>query len=217
MSGARAGGRIILVRHGESEGNIVRRFSPDTDIDLTERGVEQARAAGASIGSRFTPARIVASPYRRALRTARLIAETLGHLREIEIEHELRERAIGELAGSPYGAMREHPGYDPERFWEWRPERGESLVDVHARAVPVLERLLDSREDIVAVSHGGTLMALCAYVEGSWTRRRVAENCELLIVARDVEGKLIVRSLDEHDDHHRGGAAPAGSSDDATG
>lgn len=214
MSREGAAGRVILVRHGESEGNIQKRFSPDTDIDLTERGVAQARDAGTMIATRFVPARIVASPYRRALRTARLIAETLGHAGEIQIEQELRERSIGELAGSPYGAMREHSGYDPERFWEWRPPRGESLVDVHGRAVPVLERLLGHGEDIVVVSHGGTLLALCAWVEGSWARQRVADNCELLIVARDATGRLSVRSLDEHDRH--GGATGEGQ-DDATG
>lgn len=216
MSREGAAGRIILVRHGESEGNVLKRFSPDTDIDLTERGVVQARDAGGRIASRFVPARIVASPYRRALRTARLIAETIQHAGEIQIEHELRERSIGELAGTPYGAMRDHPGYDPERFWEWRPPSGESLVDVHGRAVPVLERLLEHGEDIVVVSHGGTLLALCAWVEGSWARQRVADNCELLIVGRGTEGRLAVRSLDEHDQHGVAGA-DGERNDDATG
>jgi broad specificity phosphatase PhoE len=202
-------GRIILVRHGESEGNRERRFSHSTDIDLTELGVVQARSSGELIGERFRPDRIIASPYHRAQRTARIIAETIRFQGGIETEPDLRERAIGELAGETYESLRRHATYDPARFWEWRPQGGESLVDVVSRAGPVLDRLLTAGEDIVAVSHGGVMLALCAHVEGGWTRLRVARNCEVMIVVRGEDQRLRVLSLEEHDTT----AAPLG--DDA--
>ncbi|HEY8514132.1 MAG TPA: histidine phosphatase family protein [Candidatus Binatia bacterium] len=179
-----ASGRLILVRHGESEGNQARRFSPNPDIGLTPVGIEQACETGRLIARHFRPSRIVASSYRRARLTAEIIAREVGHAGEILIEHDLRERAIGELAGQPYSAMREHPEYSVERFWEWRPAGGESLVDVRERAAPVLVRLAESfpGEDIVVVSHGGVMLALCAFVEGGWVRPRVARNCEVLVV-----------------------------------
>ena len=110
--------RLLLVRHGESEGNRLRQFSRDNDIDLTERGVEQARAPGRWISDRFSPTRVVASPYYRTLRTARLLAESMGHDGSIDTEHGLREREIGALAGAPYSAMRDDPTFDQGRFWE---------------------------------------------------------------------------------------------------
>jgi len=177
-------GRLLLVRHGESEGNRERRFSPNPEILLTERGVEQASATAEVIREHFRPRRIVSSPFRRARDTAQIIAEAIGHRGSIDVEHDLRERAIGELAGQPYAAMRDHPGYVVDRFWEWRPAGGESLLDVQLRAARVLGKLMAAHpgEEIVVVSHGGVMLALCAHVEGSWTRFKVARNCEVVVV-----------------------------------
>jgi broad specificity phosphatase PhoE len=186
-------GRLLLVRHGESAGNFERCFSPNPHIELTERGIEQAHAAGRRIGADRVPARIVSSPFRRALRTAQFIADQARFTGTIETERDLRERDIGELAGRPYSWMRDHPAYRAERFWEWRPAGGESLVDVQRRAAPVLDRLLAaiSSDDVVLVSHGGVMLALCAHLEGSWARPHVARNCEILIVERGPEGPVL--------------------------
>jgi broad specificity phosphatase PhoE len=185
--------RLLLVRHGESEGNSERSFSANPHIELTERGVEQARVVGRRLAAHPAPARIVSSPFRRALRTARLMAEELGFPGVIETERDLRERDIGELAGKPYSWMREHHAYRPDRFWEWRPAGGESLVDVQRRAAPVLERLLSEAPggDVLVVSHGGVMLALCAHVEGGWNRPHVARNCEVLVVERLPEGLVL--------------------------
>ena len=82
--------RLLLVRHGESEGNFERRFSPNPHIELTERGVEQARAAGRVIRSRCAPVAIVASPtYRRE--------DLLNHAAKLLAPFK-RPRLIAELA-----------------------------------------------------------------------------------------------------------------------
>ncbi|MEW6267961.1 MAG: histidine phosphatase family protein [Thermodesulfobacteriota bacterium] len=208
-----APGRLILVRHGESEGNQARRFSPNPEIGLTPAGVEQARESGRVIARHFRPSRIVASSYRRARLTAEIIAREVGHAADILVEHDLRERAIGELAGQPYTAMREHPEYSVERFWEWRPAGGESLVDVRDRAAPVLVRLTERfpGEDVVVVSHGGVMLALCAYVESGWTRPRVARNCEVLVVTHAPGQPWRLAELAEHVEPAGGdGAAETG-------
>lgn len=192
MSG---GGRIYLVRHGQSEGNRERRFSPNPHIELTALGEEQARAAGRWLAARARPSRIVSSPFLRARSTAAWIAAELGFADEIELEPGLRERDIGELAGRPYAALLEHPSYDVERFWEWRPRGGESLDQVRLRAAPVLDRLAASPGDAVVVSHGGVMLALCAHVEGGWHRPRVARNCEIVLVERGRAGLRIVESV----------------------
>ncbi|MFM7144012.1 MAG: histidine phosphatase family protein [Alphaproteobacteria bacterium] len=207
-------GRIILVRHGESEGNEVRQFSVSPDIELTARGREQATAAGRTIAAYFEPAVLVASPFRRARITAELIGAELGHAGPVRVEEDLRERSIGELAGAPYDAMHRHPTYRADRFWEWRPSGGESLEDVARRAGAVLDRLAAEHRgrDVVVVSHGGTMLALCAHVEGDWTRPRVARNCEIVVVRHTLAGGLEL-ALDEP----RPAVARGESADDATG
>ncbi len=191
------GGRLFLVRHGESEGNALRRFSFDPDIRLTSAGIDQARAAGAALARAASPARIVASPYHRARHTAALIADELGHALPISIEDDLRERSIGELAGQPYEAMLHAPQYDRASFWEWCPAGGESLVDVRRRAGLVLDRLRVAHAglDVVVVSHGGVMLALCAHVEGEFRGGRVARNCEILVVREGAAGRLEVAPL----------------------
>ena len=175
MSGLRVV-RLLLVRHGQSEGNRLRQFSRDNQIDLTGLGTEQAREAGVTIGARFAPTRMVASPYHRTQRTAAIIADAIGHAGEIETVPEIREREIGALAGAPYDAMREHPDYDPARFWEWRPPQGESLLDVVDRAGPIVDALLREDHQTVVVSHGGVMLALRSHLTGTWEHSSVSGN-----------------------------------------
>jgi broad specificity phosphatase PhoE len=210
-------GRIVLVRHGESEGNQLRRFSVTPDIGLTEVGAAQAREAGRRIAAGFRPSAVVASPYRRARLTADLIAREVGHALPIRLEEDLRERSIGELAGETYDSMRHHPTFAPERFWEWRPPGGESLVDVAARACRVLDILAREHagEDVVVVSHGGTMLALCAHVEGGWHRPRVAANCELVVFAHAPGEPMRLVAVDP--ERTAAGAGPRDDAGDASG
>ena len=64
-------GRLLLIRHGESEGNRDRVFCRTPDVPLTEEGRCQARAAGEWIAERYAPVRIVTSPFARAAVLAR--------------------------------------------------------------------------------------------------------------------------------------------------
>ncbi len=211
--GAAQRARLILVRHGQSEGNANRRFSHGPDIDLTEAGIEQARAAGAAIAQAFRPSRIVASSYHRARHTAELIAAEVGYEGPIRIEPDLRERSIGELAGQPYSAMVKHPQYVGAFFFEWRPGGGESLVDVRQRAGAVCDRLLLDYpgEDVVVVSHGGVMLALCAHIRGVWGSRQVAGNCEILVVTPAPTGGLVLSALEaDREMLTPGPEAPAG-------
>lgn len=210
MNGADAV-RLLLVRHGESEGNLARQFSKDNQVRLTERGMDQARSAGRVIAARFAPTRIVASPYHRTQHTARLLADSLDHRGEIELDHGLREREIGALAGAPYRAMREDPGYDASCWWKWRPEGGESLEDVVGRAGPVVDGLLSDGPQTVVVSHGGVMLALRAHIDGHWEHASVSGNCEILVVVADAQGTLRVESLEQH------GASAGQGADEGTG
>ena len=72
-------GRLILVRHGESEGNRDRIFAIDpTGLPLTPLGYQQARAIAHEIAANFRVEAVIASPFLRARETARVIAEFVG-------------------------------------------------------------------------------------------------------------------------------------------
>ncbi|MGH7815000.1 MAG: histidine phosphatase family protein [Candidatus Binataceae bacterium] len=179
-------GRLILVRHAESEGNAIRRFTatPET-LDLTELGRRQAALAAAKIGELFRPVKAIASDYRRAAETGRIITAALGI--PLELEPNLRERNIGDLVGQPYDSVARDPSYDPARSWLWRPPGGESLVEVMARSGPVLDRLAAryGGGEIVVVSHGGVMRALWAHVTGSWEGAHIPANCGIVVVEHE--------------------------------
>ncbi len=185
-------GRLIFVRHGESEGNALRTFTRTHHAPLTAKGEDQARQAGELIRSRFSPARLVSSPYRRAHQTAQIIAEALGAGTAppiVEIEEELREQSMGALHGQPYDAALSSPGFDRLPRWEWRPPGGETLIEVQARALPAALRILRAHpsSEVVLVSHNGTIHSLWAHFAGSWESARGIPNAALLILPHDGE------------------------------
>ncbi|HZP41511.1 MAG TPA: histidine phosphatase family protein [Candidatus Binatia bacterium] len=176
-------GRLLLVRHAESEGNRDRIFTPTPEVPITDVGREQARAAAAWIAAGYAPVAVVSSPFRRARQTAAIIAEVLGL--PVSVEEDLRERSYGSLAGQPYAAARACADYDPASYWLWCPPGGgETLVDVAARAGGVLDRIAAryAAADVVVVSHGAVMHALWRHVTGEWRPGRVVRNAGVVLV-----------------------------------
>ena len=181
-------GRLLLIRHGESEGNRERVFTRHPEVPLTEQGRVQARAAAERVRHEgFAPSAIVTSPYRRALDTARIVAEALAL--PVATEADLRERHWGDLTGRPYGEARRGPGYDPQRYWEWRPpgRLGETLDEVRRRAGAAVDRIAARAPaaDVVVVSHGGVMTALWYHVTGEWRPGRVVDNAAIVVAEHD--------------------------------
>jgi 2,3-bisphosphoglycerate-dependent phosphoglycerate mutase len=188
--------RLILVRHGESEGNRDRTFTQNVDVPITATGHEQARDAAALIARHFRPARIIASPYARARQTAQIIG-TLFEL-EVELDAALREQSFGRFAGQPYESLLTDAAYHEGPRWQWRPQGGESLVDVYTRAVPAFERIasVHAGQDVVVVSHGGVMLALCAFVTGTWEGLNVTPNAGVVVVEHHADRYAPPRLLD---------------------
>jgi len=176
--------RLLLVRHGESEGNRDRTFTQNPDVPLTAYGREQARTAAQRMAQRYRPSRVVASPFARARQTAEIIAEVLELT--VEFEPALREQSFGIFAGQPYDALLSDAAYHEGPRWNWRPRDGESLYDVYERVVPAFDRIARDAEghDVVIVSHGGVMVTLCAYVTGSWEGVSVTPNAGIVLVER---------------------------------
>jgi broad specificity phosphatase PhoE len=189
-------GKLILIRHGESEGNAIRQFTISPEAGITELGRRQASEAGLRIKALFSPTLIVSSPYFRARETARIIAELIGA--PVEIEPDFREQSLGLLAGKPYDVVRADPTFRADRSWEWRPSGGESQEDVRMRSAPALDRLAKAHPDreLVVVSHGGVMRTLWAHVTGSWEGSYIPDNCGIVVVEHDAGRYLVPRVLE---------------------
>ncbi len=199
--------RLVLVRHGESEGNVTRIFTttPMT-LPLTDLGRRQARDAAAAIAEIALPRIVITSPYVRARDTGAIIAEVLNL--PFEIREGLHERHTGEFAGRPYESILEAEGYDPSRPWAWVPPGGESYEHVRDRVGPILDELVVRfpDDDVVVVSHGGVMVSMWAYVTGRWEDAHVPPNCGIVLVEHR-EGRFLKPQVigNQSSQRHAGG------------
>lgn len=179
-------GKIILVRHGETEANRRRCFADSDEIPLTEIGCTQAEQLAIRLAAEFRPAALLSSAYLRARQTSEIIGRALGLATEV-IEG-IHERDFGCLRGHPYEKlgelMTEEVFRDSARTRQWRPEGGESLEDVRARVVPVLDAIRTRYPDrqVVVVCHGAVIRAICAHITGDWDESHVLANCAITVI-----------------------------------
>ena len=160
--------RLILVRHGEAEGNRELRYLGDNDAMLTERGLAQAEQTAVAV-RRFAVEAIYSSPRSRALDTARAIARATRA--RLDVREELRELSYGVWEGM---SRAEVAGRDPEllRLWEAdasvTPPGGESLRALSARVIGFANGLAQSHggQCVALVSHVGPIKALICQVLG---------------------------------------------------
>ena len=152
-------GCILLVRHGETEWNLQRRYQGGSDSRMTERGVAQAHAIGRLLGTLPDAAsgRIVASPLGRARLTAEIIRGHLPAAAELRLDDRLRELSLGAWDGLTYGEIATRaPGvFDGEGRYEWyfHSPDGERYEAFAARLGEWLHAAGEARF-LVAVTHG---------------------------------------------------------------
>lgn len=158
---------LVLLRHGESQWNKENRFTGFTDVDLSDKGVEEAQAAGKAIAHiRFD--KVFTSTLKRAYRTAALALEAAGQTHDLVKHDDLRERDYGDLTGLNKDEMRQKFGEEQVHIWrrsyDVRPPGGESLKDVVARVEPYyrthIEPLLKEGKNVLIAAHGNTLRAM---------------------------------------------------------
>ena len=161
---------LVLVRHGESDWNRKNLFTGWRDVDLTDKGVAEARAAGRRLkaqGLAFDVA--YTSALKRAQRTLDIMLEELGQTKIPVIKDQaLNERDYGDLAGLNKDDARKKWGEEQVHIWrrsyDIAPPGGESLRDTAARVLPyyiqeILPRVLRG-ERVLVSAHGNSLRAL---------------------------------------------------------
>ncbi|MGH7934413.1 MAG: histidine phosphatase family protein [Candidatus Binataceae bacterium] len=185
-------GKLIMIRHGESEGNRDRHFTISPEVPLTELGRLQAREVAAKIAHAFRPRLVISSPFRRARQTSEIIGTELKL--PIEVVPDLHERDLGSLKGQSYDTLREavrqDPAYDSRRGWLWKPVGGESYEDVRQRVVHAIEglRTVYPDDELVVVSHGGVMLSMWAHVAGRWEGAHLPPNCGIVLIEHDHTG-----------------------------
>jgi broad specificity phosphatase PhoE len=135
---------VILVRHGQTEWNQVERFRGRADLQLTETGLAQARAAGRRIAAEWRPQAIFTSPLSRAVKTAEAIGEACAL--PVQVHPGLVDIDYGDWQGLTIDEARARW---PSEISAWfgaphlaRIPGGETLDALHVRAMAAVEELV---------------------------------------------------------------------------
>ncbi|WP_370675838.1 2,3-bisphosphoglycerate-dependent phosphoglycerate mutase [Pleomorphomonas sp. PLEO] len=190
---------LVLVRHGQSEWNLLNLFTGWKDPDLTPLGVKEATAAGTrlkALGYKYDIA--YTSVLTRAQHTLNLILGEVGqpNLETIK-DQALNERDYGELTGLNKDDARAKWGEEQVHIWrrsfDVPPPGGESLKNTAERTLPyfnaeILPRVLKG-ENVLVAAHGNSLRSIIMDLE-----KLTGDE----IVARELNtGEPIVYELNE--------------------
>jgi len=156
---------LILVRHGQSEWNLKKRFTGWVDVDLTEQGKQEALKAGESIKKiKLNIDYFFSSFQLRAINTLKFIRNTLGDDKQFIRAWQLNERHYGSLTGLNKDEMKEKLGekkiHEFRRSWDIRPDpldrqnpyhplNIEVYKDIPKENIPDTESLKDTYERVI--------------------------------------------------------------------
>lgn len=150
---------LLLIRHGQSEADLLGVHEGKANFSLTELGEHQAKRMATYAGDSFPPDLIITSPLSRAKKTALILQKSIG-CRLIEDE-DLKEYDNGVLAGlSKEAALIQYPLPKNGRPYHVPIQEGESELEFRFRAERVLNKLLSDYPGysrIAVVSHGGLI------------------------------------------------------------
>jgi len=161
---------IYLLRHGETDWNIVKRYQGVSDVPLNNSGRLQAQVAAkkmAGLGKKFTA--IYSSPQKRAYQTAQAVSEKLGL--PIYQDARLREVNLGDWEGRLSIEIKQDDDEGLNRIWHQTPlavsppgEHGESVMQVVERISAALDDIAESHPEgtVLVATHGFTMaVAVC--------------------------------------------------------
>ncbi|MEM9778006.1 MAG: histidine phosphatase family protein [Chloroflexota bacterium] len=173
--------RLILVRHGQTEWNIERRYQGQTDTRLTDFGRQQMlQSAQMLTGSKID--HIIASPLARAKESADLVAESLQL--EVMIEPRFVEMSLGAWEGQSYVL-----GRQTNEWFESAPHGGETGGEFRSRIEDWLQEQTKSDKTVLIIVHGLVVQVILSQLLGEpfnvWHRRPIRNGAITSLLRKD--------------------------------
>lgn len=160
---------ILLIRHGETAWNAVRRLQGHTDIPLNEEGARQAGALAQALAAEQVDV-LVSSDLQRAMQTAQAVADQYDGL-DVQTDDQLRERCYGVFEGMLYADIEQQY---PAEYALWQARDIDAVMPAGEREAESFRQFYQRATDGIAewaqrhpgrtiaiVAHGGVLE--CAY------------------------------------------------------
>jgi 2,3-bisphosphoglycerate-dependent phosphoglycerate mutase len=153
---------LLVIRHGQSEADLLKCHEGRADFPLTDLGFKQAELLADWVEKNTPPDFIISSTLKRAVKTAEILASLMKI--KIQFDDDLMEYNNGLLAGLPFEEATIKYPIQPEskrvytNFYEQ-----ETLIEFRARAEKVLTRIINeypSESRVAIVTHGGMINML---------------------------------------------------------
>lgn len=166
-------GLLVISRHTESEWNLLGKWTGLNDVDLTEKGHQEAEQIGEIL--KDIEFDVVYTSEQK--RTHQTLAGILKGSVHADVPHQVHgavnERDYGELTGKNKWEVQDEIGEEAfkgiRRGWDYPVPGGETLKDVYARVVPFFDQellpQLQAGKNILMVAHGNSIRALIKHLE----------------------------------------------------
>ena len=198
-------GKIVLVRHGQSQWNLENRFTGWVDVPITALGEKEAHRAGAELkasGIAFDEA--FTSELKRAQQTLGILLDELGQKPLVFKDVALNERHYGDLQGLDKAETAKKYGDAQVHIWRRSfdvpppGKGGESLKDTAARTLPYFKsRILPEAQkgkNVLVAAHGNSLRAIVMDLERLTPEQIMQvniETCRPITYDIDAAGKVV--------------------------
>ena len=171
---------ILLTRHGQTEWNLLKKVQGKADIELNDKGIQQAEITRDSLKEERIDL-ILCSPLKRAIQTAEIINQ--GRNIRMIIDERVSERDFGEFEGMS------NTNFDFNAFWSYKQnlkyDKAENIKDFFGRVYKFLDNIKNeyAGKRILIVAHGGISIPVKCYFEGIPNAETLLplclENCEV--------------------------------------
>jgi len=164
-------GKLILVRHGQSVYNEENRFTGWKDVDLTQKGIDEAISSASLLKNQPIDLAFT-SKLKRAQKTLDLILNELNLELDIVKDEALNERDYGSLVSQNKFEAAEKYGKDMVQKWrrsyDIPPPDGESLKMTLERTIPYFKDaifpLLSNNKNIIISAHGNSIRSIVMHL-----------------------------------------------------
>jgi 2,3-bisphosphoglycerate-dependent phosphoglycerate mutase len=165
--------QLVIFRHGQSVWNLENRFTGWVDVELTDKGIQEAKEAGKKLNN-FKLDYGYVSEFRRTKESLMIaLKECCQENIPVVFSRELNERRYGDLQGLNKSDTAEKYGAEQVRLWrrsyDVAPPKGESLKDAASRIIPYFEKEIKPKlsigKNIVISAHGNTMRSIIMFLE----------------------------------------------------
>ena len=193
--------RLLIIRHGESQADLLNVHEGRADFELTDRGHQQAQAMSKWVKENYNISKIYCSPLKRAYQTAQHLSDETDI--SLYIEDLLAEFNNGLIAGLSREEAAEKYPYQTHLALHESVYEQESQLQFRYRAEHVLSKILSENKEgtIVVITHGGMIYQLYRAFLG------LPINTEVFVSTGDTgihewviaDGKKIIRASNKTD------------------